>query len=79
MAKVKVYTEGDETHFDVDRDLYKALDHHASGDVHMRESFDDPAMVALSRKLDNLHEQIYKDMLEEIQAVLDEEYEGGNQ
>lgn len=72
--KVKVIAEGSETQKDLDDGLFKAVDYHASGDAHMRESFDDPAMVDLSNKLAEAHEIIYQELLQEVQDELDKEY-----
>lgn len=77
MAKIKVELEPGEDILSADEALFKALDHHRSGDAHLRESFDDPAMVDLSKRLFQAHEDIYEDMINEINEALDEDYQDG--
>lgn len=77
MPKVKILLEPGETEFDADIALQKALEFHSSGDAHDDEAFEDPAMVDLSHKLDREHAKMYSQMIQEIMAVLDEEYSNG--
>lgn len=74
MAKVKIFLEKGETLADADNALFKALNHHASGDVHLRESFDDPAMVDAANRMEELFKKQYKEMIDEIIATLESEY-----
>ena len=78
MAKVKIELDKDEDILEADETLFKALNHHRNGDAHLTESFDDPAMVDASRKLFKVHEDIYKDLIQEINEELDKEYMDGN-
>lgn len=78
MGKVKVLLEAGEDRVDVDNELHKALEHHVSGDVHMNESFEDPAMVDASHHMKRVHDQIYNEMIREIIDALDEDYTDGN-
>lgn len=74
MAKVKIELEKGETELDAHIALSKALDIHNTGDNHTLESFEDPAMLDLSQRLDKIHDDIYKDMMDEIIMELDKEY-----
>lgn len=79
MAKVKIFLEPGETIQDAEDSLLKAMVHHNSGDVHSSHSFQDPAMVAIANKMENIHAKIYQEMLQEIFETLDQEYsENGN-
>lgn len=73
MAKVKIFLSPGETQQDVEEVLFKALNHHNSGDVH-QENFEDPAMTDLVHKLESTHKKIYSEMLQEISETLDEDY-----
>lgn len=75
MAKVKVFLDKDESELDAHIALHKALDIHTSGDVHLKESFDDPAMVHASQRFEEIHSKIYKEMMDEILDELDKEFE----
>jgi hypothetical protein len=77
--KVKILLEQGETIADADQALFKALSHHASGDAHDGEAFEDPAMVHLSQRLEEMHANMYVAMTREIEAVLDEEYSHGGE
>ena len=79
MAKVKILLEPGETLRDAEDSLAKALAHHNSGDVHSSHSFQDPAMVAVSKEIIQIHDRIYQDMLSEIFEALDKDYSSGNQ
>ena len=74
MAKVKIILEKGESPSDADAMLLKALQLHSTGDVHIDESFDDPAMIDAAAHLERIHKQIYSEMLEEINDVIDAEY-----
>lgn len=76
MAKIKVLLEKGETSLDADLALQKALELHTSGDVHARESFDDPAMQDVSKKLEAVNKVTYANMIKEIIAALEEDYRG---
>lgn len=54
--------------------LYKALAFQRSGDIHGDE-FLDPVMQDASQKMIKMHEKVWTDSLNEILALLDEEYE----
>lgn len=73
--KVKVLLDKNEDELDAHIALEKALNLHTSGDIHIRESFDDPAMVDLSQRMNSIHEDIYQDMIREINEELDKEFE----
>lgn len=55
--------------------LVKALLHHSSGDVHSKESFEDPAMIDIQHHMVDIHKKIYAEMIDEIISALEEEYE----
>lgn len=74
MAKVKVILEKGETKADADEALFKALNLHASGDIHVTESFEDPAMIDTTNVLKDKYEKIYADMIQEIFNELNKEY-----
>ena len=74
MAKVKILLEKGEDEIDAHVALTKALDLHNSGDIHLRESFEDPAMIDVSQQMMKVHNDIYTDMIQEIQDELDKEY-----
>lgn len=74
MAKVKIFLEENETVQDAEDSLFKALNHHNSGDVHASHTFQDPAMVAVADRMEDIHKKIYQDMMTEIFEVLDKEY-----
>ncbi len=74
MAKVKIILEKGETELDAHIALSKALDLQNSGDIHMRESFDDASMIDTSQQMTKMHDDIYTDMIQEIQDELDREF-----
>ncbi len=78
MAQVKILLEPGETELDADSSLQKALDFHSSGDAHLDDAFNDPAMAHLMKRLDSEHSQMYSDMIQEILEVLDQEYSDGD-
>lgn len=78
MSKVKIYLSPGETLRDAEDVLLKALLHHSSGEVHSSHTFQDPAMVAVSKEMEQIHNKIYQEMLAEIFQALDEEYSSGN-
>lgn len=75
MANIKIILEDGETELDAHVALEKAINFHNSGEVHLTESFDDPAMIDLSQKMEDIHKNIYTDMIREINDELDKEYE----
>lgn len=77
MAKIKVILEPGETELDADIALHKALEYHSSGDVHDGEAFDDPAMIHMAQRMDEIHTKIYNEMVREIIEELDKEYSDG--
>jgi len=79
MAKVKILLEKGEDQLDADNALLKALELHTSGEIHQGEVFDDPAMLHVAQRAEEIHGKIYSDMIREINEVLDEEYSDGNQ
>lgn len=74
MAKVKIILEKGETQHEAEQALAKALNHHASGDVHSSHSFQDPAMVDCSNRMEEIFKRINQEMLQEIGEALDEDY-----
>lgn len=78
MANIKILLEPNETQLDADHALQKALEHHSSGGAHDDEAFDDPAMVDMAQRLEQLHSKIYADMIREIIEALDSEYSDGS-
>lgn len=78
MAKVKIFLEPGETTQDAEDLLFKALNHHNTGEVHSSHSFQDPAMVSVAHKMESIHSKIYQEMLEEIFEALDKDYTSGN-
>lgn len=74
MAKVKIFLEKGESMADAEEMLSKALKLHSSGDIHVEESFDDPAMIHAAERMQNIHEDIYDDMLKEILEEINKEY-----
>lgn len=79
MAKVKILLEKGETPADADEALLKALAHHATGDAHDEDVFDDPAMMHMAQRLEEIHTKIQADMLREISDLLDKEYSHGGE
>jgi|APLow6443716910_1056828.scaffolds.fasta_scaffold387033_2 hypothetical protein len=79
MAKVKILLEKGETELDADQALQKALEFHSSGDAHDEETFEDPAMVHMSGRMEEIGQKIYAEMVREIQDVLDKEYSHGGE
>lgn len=76
--RVKIILEDGESELDAANSLQKALEFHSSGAAHDDESFDDPAMVDMARKMEEIHSRIYTDMIREINELLDEEYSNGS-
>lgn len=79
MAKVKILLENGETPLDADHALQKALELHTTGEIHDAQAFDDPAMVHVVQRMDDIHTKIYAEMIREITDVLDEEYSHGGE
>jgi len=73
MSKIKIYLDEGEDEYEVESQLLKALLHHSEGDVHLEESFDDPAMVDVSQRMDTIHEQVYREMIAEITELIEED------
>jgi hypothetical protein len=79
MAKIKIILEKGETEREAEDALLKAITSHNSGEVHT-EGFDDPAMNDVTNRMEEIHNKIYQEMLEEINEALDSEYRrNGNQ
>lgn len=74
MSVVKIFLDKGEKLEDVEADLFKALGHHASGDIHETESFQDPAMNDVADKMKKTHAVIYQEMLDEIFKALESDY-----
>lgn len=75
--KVKIFLEGNETIQDAEEALSKALEFHKLGEVHVNESFEDPAMEDVENRLEVLFNKMYQEMLQEVSEALDEEYQNG--
>jgi hypothetical protein len=76
VSKVKVFLNKGETPLDADLSLLKAIELHSSGDIHVTESFDDPAMIEIAKKLETINKIVYANMIKEIIAALEDEYRG---
>lgn len=74
MGRIKIFVEDGETVESVENDLFKAISHHISGDAHNGESFEDPAMASVAEKMISAHDQMYKDMIKEINEELEKEH-----
>lgn len=74
MAKVKIFLDKNETIEDAEELLKKALELHSTGDIHVDESWDDPAMVDVQDRAVEVHKRIYDDMIDEIINAINEEY-----
>lgn len=74
MSRVKIFLEPGETVQDAEDSFLKAMDLHNSGDIHSSHRFQDPAMIDISEKMENLHSKMYQEMLVEIFQALDEDY-----
>lgn len=80
MAKVKIFLDEGETLQDAEDSLLKAMVHHNSGEIHSSHSFQDPAMVQVANKMEDVGAKIYQEMLAEIFETLDKDYSSdGNQ
>lgn len=77
MPNVKIILDKDETQEEAENMLLKALTSHVNGDIHVKESFEDPAMIDAWNRLSKLHDDVYKDMIAEINDALDSEYQDG--
>ena len=78
MAKIKIILEKGETEREAEESLLKAITSHNSGEVHT-EGFDDQAMNDVTMTMEQLHEKMYQEMLEEINDALDSEYRNGHE
>lgn len=74
MAKIKIFVDKDETKKEAEDMLFKALNLHRSGDAHDSDEFDDPAMDDMFGRISKKHKDIFADMMQEVMAALDEEY-----
>lgn len=75
MPKIEIYLQPGETELDAHNALCKALDVHNLGLTHNSASFEDPVLVAASKKMfAALEIEIYPDMFKEISAVIREAY-----
>jgi hypothetical protein len=50
---------------------------HRTGDA-LDDDLQDPAMNDVVQRLQNAHAKMYKEMMEEIEEALDQEYTNGN-
>jgi len=73
MPKIKIGLGKNETMFEAEEFLFKALDSHRSGDVHT-EKFEDPAMEDVVNRMDEKHKMMYEKLIREIMDELDKEY-----
>lgn len=73
MAKVKIYIESGESERDVEEALVKAITTHSSGELH-QDGFEDLAMNSVVKDLEDLHREMYIEMIQEICEQLDLEY-----
>lgn len=74
MAKVKIFLEPGETLREAEDSIFKAMEHHNTGDVHSSDTFQDPAMDSVADRMVSVHSKIYQEMLQEIFEALDQEY-----
>lgn len=74
MGKVKIFVDRNETVEGVEDSLLKAMEHHASGDVHENDDFPDPAMVDVKDRMMIAHEIIYRNILKEVFEALEEDF-----
>jgi len=72
--KIKIGLRKGQTPEEAEEELFKALSEQRSGNSHSEE-FDDPIMEAIAQKIIEKHSQIWEASLEEINQLLDEEYE----
>lgn len=77
MARVKIILGKDETMQEAEESLFKALNSHRNGEVH-KEDFSDPAMRDVVARMQSAHDEIYAELMREIEEVLDQEYTDGN-
>lgn len=76
MAKVRIELEGDETIEQAEENLFKALSMHRNGLAHREEGeFHDAAMQDTSVKMREFFNRQMEAMAEEINQVIDKEYE----
>tara|TARA_R110000868_G_C10973188_1_gene771551 strand:+ start:86845 stop:87078 length:234 start_codon:yes stop_codon:yes gene_type:complete len=75
-VKVKIELKKGETKEEAEELLFKALDLHRTGEIHTRESFEDPAMLDISQRVAKVQEDIHAEMMAEIFEALDGEYNG---
>jgi hypothetical protein len=73
MAKIKIFLDKDETQREAEDLLFKALNHHNSGNAHS-ESFEDPAMTDVVNRSQELYTKISQEMMQEIQDTLEQDY-----
>lgn len=75
MKKIKIIAPKGMTAADIEEYLESAVELKKSEKVHMTESFEDPAMIDLSERVIAEFTKQYDEMLTEISAVLEKEYE----
>lgn len=76
MSRVKIILEDGETLEQVQEDLVKAINHQTNGGTHDEEQFIDPCMIDLANRLEAMHKDIYRDILEEVGEALDSDFSG---
>lgn len=72
--KVKIVLAKNQSIEDAEEELLKALNFKRSGEIHGDE-FSDEVMEEAAQEMIKAHEDILKQTLDEINQVLDEEYE----
>lgn len=70
--KAKIILEKNETRDEAEEVLLKALESHRTGSSHSEE-FPDKTMEHVANKLKNKHQSMFREMLREIDQLLDEE------
>lgn len=75
LKGIKIIIPKDLDILEADEVIYKALSMQTKGDTHLKESFEDPAMVDVSERLLSEHKKVYKEMISEIIEALESEYE----
>lgn len=74
MATVRVELQGHETPEEAEETLFKALSAQRDGSIH-REEFRDPAMRDLLARMQKIHADQFKALLQEIFEILEEEHQ----
>lgn len=78
MATVKVILEKGETPEQAEELLFRAFEAQRNGDIH-GEEFNDPAMMDLLARMEEIHKREYDLMLQEIFQVIEEEHSNGDE